>query len=168
MSVRIWIGEHIAHRHEQDQVIKVIELLRGKYEKSKRWCHILCSFEMEVKNVKCEVDMAVIRPGVIFLIELKSVGGSVTGNDNDEWWYHNKKGERAIVKGGNRCKNPFKQIKTNRWVLGSILSASQRIFPDVVDEQDRRLECAKLINGVVVLAPDLPEGESDNIDIDRV
>lgn len=166
MSVRIWIGEHIAHRHEQDQVVKVIELLKERYEKSKCWCHVLCSFKMKVK-IPREVDMAVIKPGVIFLIELKSVGGSVTGNENNEWWYRDENGQKKIVEGGSHyCKNPFRQVEVNRNVLSVILSDSQRIFPGVIDKYTRDCKCRNLINGVVALAPDLPAGESDNIDID--
>lgn len=73
-----------------------------------------------------EIDLLVVTPNGLFLIELKKVNGPITGAVNGEWRVLTGIGEYTLH--GGRGENPFQQMRTQYRVLSEFLERRKRDF----------------------------------------
>lgn len=81
-----------------------------------------CNFEFSVDGREAECDILVVNTNGIFIFEVKSFSGSLSGCETDDTWEKVKESD-----GGNlyskEIKNPIKQVRRQRWLLKKLLGS---------------------------------------------
>lgn len=62
-----------------------------------------------------ELDALLIKRDSIMVLEFKNYGGQLSATEFGDWHIINEDGEDIVVKGGFGGKNPYNQVKCNRW-----------------------------------------------------
>lgn len=101
---------------------EAIAKLRKELDAAGVDAHLFANFEVGGH----EIDLLVVTPNGLFLVELKKVNGPVTGAVNGEWRVLNGIGEYTLH--GGRGENPFQQMRTQYRVLGEFLERRKRDF----------------------------------------
>jgi|GEM_PF-3441165 len=117
MTIQLWTGREPAG-YEADALRKLV----AELGKAKVTAHIFANFQVGGH----EIDALVVKPDGMFLVELKKVGGPVTGAVNGEWKVLNG-GSEYLLAGG--CgENPYQQMRTQYRVLTEWLEAHKLNF----------------------------------------
>ena len=81
-----------------------------------------CNFEFSVDGREAECDILVVNTNGIFIFEVKSFSGSLSGCETDDTWEKVKESD-----GGNlyskEIKNPIKQVRRQIWLLKELLGS---------------------------------------------
>lgn len=82
--------------------------------------YLMHNVNLKKDGRKAELDILILSPYGIYIIEVKNHNGSIEGNKNESLWVQNKVG-----KGGtpykNSMKNPLKQLGFQKYFLSDIL-----------------------------------------------
>lgn len=82
--------------------------------------YILNDVTVTVDGNKSQLDIVVVAPNGIFVIETKNHNGDITGNIEDHKWVQNKIGRRGTPY-SNSIYSPVKQVETHVWRLSQFL-----------------------------------------------
>lgn len=162
MAVKVWIGENLDRRHEQEQVKEFLLLMHAFYDSQPGTVHVLCNFICG----GCQIDAAVVKPDAFIPIEFKTAGGPVSGSENGRWRLQDPDTYREIpLGGGSHASNPYNQVANARTAIAQKLESHENDFfrPH---ESERVSDWRHFVHGLVVLAPNLSEGVVDEIDVD--
>ncbi|WP_246938522.1 nuclease-related domain-containing protein [Bacillus pinisoli] len=80
----------------------------------------ISSVRVSYDGKDAELDLVVVGPNGVFIVETKNHNGEIAGNVDSSTWTQHKVGR----KGGeytNTMKNPLKQVKRQVWILSNYL-----------------------------------------------
>jgi Nuclease-related domain len=151
VAVQVWIGEKPEHPQERRAIVALasaLERLEGLYL-------ILANFSVGGRNI----DLVVLKPDGIFIIELKYCDGKIYGDVNGPWFVEGSNGERKRLNPGR--KNPYNQVISYYYSLVNFLNDNRPRFlsPQKAADLDFRT-CRRL----VVIAPVIQEGSQVETD----
>lgn len=106
MSVSVFFGRWPDDTASQELVVELYQMLESQPEHYM----VLLNFHAGGSN---EIDLVVMKPGGIFVIEHKHYRNKVSGGQEGVWKSVNSTGDEIIVKPGK--PNPYKQVKFNYW-----------------------------------------------------
>lgn len=159
MAVEVWMGEEYEFGHEAKAFMSFVENMVSAHADDRNLYLILANFIVD----SCQIDLAVLKRNRIFVIELKEVGGAVSGGENGPWKVVS--GGKTIheVRGGSHG-NPYLQVRDYRYSLANFLKRNQSRF--CKNRSDPRVDWAKAIGAIVAFSPTLsPESQ---IDVPRI
>lgn len=151
MAVQVWIGEKPEHANERRAIMALasgLDRLDGLYL-------ILANFSVGGRNI----DLVVIKPDGVFIIELKHCDGKVFGDVNGPWFVEGSNGERKRLNPGR--KNPYNQVISYYYNLVNFLNERRA---DVLSPQKARTVDFRTCRRVVVIAPTVQEGSKIETD----
>src|SRR5690606_36448373 len=117
MTTHVWIGREPAG-YEAD----ALRRLRNALDAANVDTHLFASFQVGGH----EIDLLVVKPDGIFLVELKRAGGPVVGAVNGGWKVLNGGSESPLP--GGRGENPYQQMLTQYRLLTEWLEAHKGDF----------------------------------------
>jgi hypothetical protein len=151
VAVQVWIGEKPEHPQERRAIIALassLERLDGLYL-------ILANFSVGGRNI----DLVVIKPDGIFIIELKYCDGKVFGDVNGPWFVEGSNGERKRLNPGR--KNPYNQVISYYYSLINFLNEAR---PKFLSPQKAATVDFRTCRRLVVIAPTIQEGSQVETD----
>ena len=81
---------------------------------------LLTNVSVEFENKPTELDLVILNPNGLFIVEVKNYNGRLIGDVDDYEWRKLK-----MTPGGavyeKPAKNPIKQVKRQRWILANYL-----------------------------------------------
>ncbi|GAB4336174.1 MAG: hypothetical protein OHK0038_14360 [Flammeovirgaceae bacterium] len=98
---------------EREIFDKVVEELHKEFDTKQELGVLIGNFSCEGKDI----DAVFIKPDAIIVIDFKNYGGNLIFSENGDWLISN-----TIVKGGAGGKNPYRQIKDNKFALLNTLN----------------------------------------------
>lgn len=162
MALKVWIGENLDRRHEQEQMKEFLSLMHSVYDNQPGQCHVLCNFICGGS----QIDAAVVKQDAFIVVEFKSANGIVSGAENGKWSFEDFDTCRRVeMKGGSHATNPFSQVTNARTAVASKLETSESVFFHK-NECDRIADWRHFVHGLVLLEPDLEDGATDEISVD--
>ena len=162
MALKVWIGENLERRHEQEQMKEFLSLMHAYYDNLPATVHILCNFICGGS----QIDAAVVKTDAFIPIEFKTAGGPVYGSENGKWKFEDPDTCREIqLGGGSHASNPYNQVANARTAIAQKMEVNENVFFRR-HECDRVADWRHFVHGLVVLAPNLDEGFEDEIDVD--
>jgi hypothetical protein len=151
VAVQVWIGEKPEHPQERRAIIALassLERLDGLYL-------ILANFSVGGRNI----DLVVIKPDGIFIIELKYCDGKVFGDVNGPWFVEGSNGERKRLNPGR--KNPYNQVISYYYSLINFLNEAR---PKFLSPQKAATVDFRTCRRLVVIAPTIQDGSQVETD----
>lgn len=151
MAVQVFIGEKPEHPQERRAIVALangLERLEGLYV-------IMSNFSVGGRNI----DLVVMKPDGIFIIELKYCDGKVFGDVNGPWFVEGSNGERKRLNAGR--KNPYNQVISYYYSLINFLNDQRESF---VSSQKARSIDFRTCRRLVVIAPAIQEGSQVETD----
>lgn len=151
MAVQVWIGEKPEHPQERRAIVtlaKGLERLDGLYL-------ILANFSVGGRTI----DLVIIKPDGIFIIELKYCDGKVFGDVNGPWVVEGSNGERKRLNPGR--KNPYNQVISYYYSLVNYLNDNRVRF---LSAQKATSVDFRTCRRLVVIAPVIQEGSKIDTD----
>jgi hypothetical protein len=145
VAVQVFIGEKPEHPQERRAIVALangLERLEGLYV-------IMSNFSVGGRNI----DLVVMKPDGIFIIELKYCDGKVFGDVNGPWFVEGSNGERKRLNAGR--KNPYNQVISYYYSLINFLNDQRESF---VSSQKARAIDFRTCRRLVVIAPAIQEG----------
>ena len=104
MALKVWIGENLDRRHEQEQMKEFLSLMHSVYDNQPGQCHVLCNFICGGS----QIDAAVVKRDAFIVVEFKTANGIVSGAENGKWSFEDFDTCRRVeMKGGSHATNPF-------------------------------------------------------------
>lgn len=88
--------------------------------------HVFNDVLLEIGNTSCQIDHVVISKCGIFVIETKNYGGTVYGNEYDNYW------KQYLGDTRNKFYSPLKQNRRHIQVLEQCIGCSQDSFVPMV------------------------------------
>ena len=162
MALKVWIGENLDRRHEQEQMKEFLTLMHAFYDNQPTTVHVLCNFICGGS----QIDAAVVKTDAFIPIEFKTAGGPVSGSENGKWRFEDPDTGRDIhLGGGSHASNPYNQVGNARTAIAQKLEQSENVFFRS-HECERIADWRHFVHGLVVLAPNLEAGVVDDIDVD--
>ena len=162
MALKVWIGENLDRRHEQEQMKEFLSLMHAYYDNQPATVHVLCNFICGGS----QIDAAVVKTDAFIPIEFKTAGGPVYGSENGKWKFEDPDTCREIqLGGGSHASNPYNQVANARTAVAQKLEVNENVFFRR-HECDRVADWRHFVHGLVVLAPNLDQGLEDEIDVD--
>jgi len=161
-TTKVWVG-----REPDGYEAKVLCMVHAALEESGVPCHMMANFLVGGH----ELDLLVVKPDGIFLIESKMVWGTVKGAINGDWQVANQAGVRQLKGGGN--ENPYQQMLTQFRVLTEWLEAHKQEFLTNYaakvthfrrNKQNPSLPAPAKIRSLLTFYPDLPAGSKLALD----
>lgn len=119
MSFKAFRGQAFNHSHENQVFNSMFDMLRAEWEHRDEDLYLFGNFFIAGK----EFDALVIKNNAIIVIDFKNFGGEVTFSENGPWYCDN-----IVVKGGN-SRNPFLQIRNNKFALLDYIKKGHVDFP---------------------------------------
>lgn len=113
MGLKIFKIEEFDYTHERQQFRNLCDVLTEKFKDTDD--HNLLFANINFNGTP--LDALLIKKDAIVVIEMKHYGGSVKAAENGDWHL----GDGTIVKGGGSGKNPFQQVKGNKWAVANTL-----------------------------------------------
>lgn len=162
MTVHVWVG-----RQPQGYEAEVLRTLARVLTQAEFVCHLMANFVVNGH----ELDLLVLKPDAIFLVELKQTWGAVRGDINGVWTV-SKGSDRRPLHGGS-IENPYQQMLTQYRVLTEWLEKNKREFLSHhaawmtcfrPDRRQRRTQAPVKIRSLLVFYPDLLPGSELSLD----
>lgn len=116
---------------------------------------ILANFSVGGRSI----DLVIIKPDAVFIIELKHCDGKVFGEVNGPWFVESSNGERKRLNPGR--KNPYNQVISYFYSLTNFLNDHRRDFLSAHKAESVDFRTCKR---VVVIAPTIQEGSKIDLD----
>lgn len=151
VAVQVFIGEKPEHPQERRAIVALangLERLEGLYV-------IMSNFSVGGRNI----DLVVMKPDGIFIIELKYCDGKIFGDVNGPWFVEGSNGERKRLNAGR--KNPYNQVISYYYSLINFLNDQREGF---VSSQKARAIDFRTCRRLVVIAPMIQEGSQVETD----
>ena len=148
MSVELWLGQEFATTHEMKALSQFLERIVTLYEGDDDLFLVLTNFLCQGE----QLDLAVVKRNGIMVVELKEVGGPVTGRENGPWTGKNPDGSRWQINDGRR-RNPFEQVRDYRNALMGQLRHDASQFLTGQKASQTRLDH---VAAIVALCPQKP------------
>ena len=151
VAVQVFIGEKPEHPQERRAIVALangLERLEGLYV-------IMSNFSVGGRNI----DLVVMKPDGIFIIELKYCDGKIFGDVNGPWFVEGSNGERKRLNAGR--KNPYNQVISYYYSLINFLNDQRESF---VSSQKAHTIDFRTCRRLVVIAPLIQEGSQVETD----
>ncbi|MDR0196877.1 MAG: NERD domain-containing protein [Oscillospiraceae bacterium] len=100
----------------EKRLVKIAKKLSGEYA-------IFTNLPVRYKKNRSEIDMLLVGPSGLLIVEVKNHSGVISGSSGADTWIQRKyyrKGKVTEIK----MDNPFRQIKRQREILKSILRSN--------------------------------------------
>lgn len=81
---------------------------------------LLTNVCVEFEEKRTELDLVIVNPNGLFIVEVKNYKGQLIGSADDYEWRKLKMTPGGVVYEKN-AKNPIKQVKRQRWILANFL-----------------------------------------------
>jgi hypothetical protein len=107
MGFKAFRGTSFSHSHENQVFNALYDLLSAEWEERDEQLYLFGNFFVSGK----EFDALIVKNNAIVVIDFKDFGGEVTFSENGPWYC-----DDIVVKGGN-SRNPFLQIRSNKFAL---------------------------------------------------
>jgi hypothetical protein len=162
MSVNVWVG-----REPQGYEAQVLRQVIASALAAERDCHLFANFIVGGR----EIDLLVVKPNALFLVELKQVGGAVTGAINGQWTVGGDR-NKALLPGGSH-ENPYQQLLAQYRVLTEWLEEHKALFLNEYAarvtlfrpaKRGDRLHPPVKIRSLLAFYPTLPRGSELRLD----
>lgn len=162
MKTSVWVG-HEPNGYEA----KVLREIRDAFEAAGVTCHLMANFMVGGH----EIDLLVVKPNAIFLVELKMVWGAVKGAINGDWTVEKARGKGQLKGGCNG--NPYQQMLTQYRVLTEWLEAHKHDFLNDYDakithfrpvKRTHQAQAPVKLRSLLVFYPALPKGSELQLD----
>lgn len=112
MSFHRWSGLESEFAHENEQIIELSKILKEWLERAEEEVHLLTNFYVNAE----EVDALVLLPkSDLIVIDLKSGSGTITGQENGDWYCTPDDGNEFKINKGRR--NPLNQASRKRYAI---------------------------------------------------
>jgi len=159
MSIQIWMAEQYDNTHENRMAAEAIEALQKALPDTDEKIHVVCNFSVPgfSSRYRSSIDMAIIKPGGMIIVELKDYKGPVDYGDEGEWYCELISGGIKEIKGGNNGRNPFRQVADYRLQCRRLIEKQQLSFL-VPEQTGKRQFNARNWVSALVLFPNIPEG----------
>lgn len=154
MSVEVWYFEHSTTGHESAGLLQLARRLDALSEHFVMILHPVLGGH--------ELDALIFKQDMVFVVELKTARGSVTGDLYDPWMVTKEDGTTYQLNAG-REDNPFWQVQKCYFAARDFLEQNKSA---VMTESEAAINDFKKIKNVLIFAPDYDETASD-IDLGR-
>ena len=156
MAIKIWIGSEYGNTHENVMAGDAIAELTRAYEALDEECHVLVNFKIPgdpprnpgERRYLSEIDLAVLRPKNLAIVDLKNYKGAIEYGDACEWICHAPDGDVSIH-GGREGRTPHGQLCDYRRQMIALLSTnlSQYLNPR---RHPRPFDVRRFVSGMVL------------------
>lgn len=151
MAVQVWVGEKPEHPNER----RAIVALANGLERLESLYLLLANFNVGGRTI----DLVVIKPDGIFIIELKHCDGKVFGAVNGPWYVESAGGSRKRLNPGR--KNPYNQVISYYYSLTNYLNEQRSAF---LSEHKAHTMSFRSCRRLVVIAPRVEAGSELDLD----
>lgn len=151
MAVQVWIGEKPDHPNER----RAIVTLANGLERMESLYLLLANFNVGGRTI----DLVVIKPDGIFIIELKHCDGKIFGDVNGPWYVESAGGSRKRLNPGR--KNPYNQVISYYYSLTNFLNDHRAEF---LSEHKANTMSFRSCRRLVVIAPRIEAGSELDLD----
>ncbi|MBR4170079.1 MAG: AAA family ATPase [Kiritimatiellae bacterium] len=135
MAIKIWIGSEYDNTHENRMVGEAIAELTKAYAPLDEECHVLVNFRIPgdpprrsgERPYTSEIDLAVLKPKNLILIDLKNYKGAIEYGDACEWICHTPDGDIPIH-GGREGRTPYRQLCDYRRQMIALLTSNLSFY----------------------------------------
>ena len=159
MSVKIWIGSEYDNSHENAMAGEAIAKLSEAYADLGEECNVLVNFRIPgdpprrpgEKPYTSEIDLAVLKPKNLIVIDLKNYKGAIEYGDVGQWICHAADGD-VQIHGGREGRTPYGQLCDYRRQMIALLASNQAQYLDLRGHV-RPFDFRRFVSGMV-LFPD--------------
>lgn len=145
--------------HENRMVSAAIEVLQNALADAEDTYHLVCCFTVPgySSRYRSNIDLAVIKPGGMMIVEMKDYTGPIDYGDEGEWYCELISGGIKEIKGGNNGRSPYRQVSDYRQQCRRLIERQQLSFLQPEDAGKRQFNARNWVSAMV-LFPDVPEG----------
>lgn len=159
MSVKIWIGSEYDNSHENAMAGEAIAKLSEVYAGLEEECNILVNYRIPgdppsrpgERPYTSEIDLAVLKPKNMIIVDLKNYTGSIEYGDGCQWICHAPGGD-VEIHGGREGRTPYGQLCDYRRQMISLLTLNQSQYLNLRGHP-RPFDFRRFVSGMV-LFPD--------------
>jgi len=159
MSIRVWMAGQYDNTHENRMVGEAIETLKTALADTEIIYHIVCCFSVPgfSSRYRSSIDLAVIKPGGMIIVEMKDYTGPIDYGDKGEWYCELLSGGIKTIRGGNNDRSPFRQVSDYRQQCRRLIE-KQQLSILLPEESGKRQFNARNWVSTFVLFPNVPDG----------
>jgi len=114
MKIELWQSQEFEHAHEARALQALLTNLRE--QDWDEFCLVCANFFCAGE----QIDLMVIKPRAVVVVELKDASGQVEGGENGDWVLMDSTGRRVAINPGRR--NPYQQARAMRYAVAQFLS----------------------------------------------
>ncbi len=104
-----YLTQDYLYTSENEAYTKIRKILENRYSSDEeKHCLLLGNFSC----MGSEIDAVVVKNDAIIVVEFKNYGGKINFSETGNWV-----NEGIVVKGGAGNRNPYQQVKTNKFAL---------------------------------------------------
>lgn len=118
MPVKAFLNSRFTTTHENQIFDELINRLNQRYDDLDELVILIGNFYCDGN----EIDAMIVKHDSVSVIDFKNYGGKIEFSENDKW-----KADGTEIKGGNK-RNPYIQIRTNKFTLLDYLKNANGIF----------------------------------------
>lgn len=151
MAVQVWIGEKPDNPNERKAIIALangLDRLEGLYV-------MVANFSVGGRTI----DLVILKPDAIFILELKHCDGKVFGSVNGPWKVVSKNGSTKQLNPGR--KNPYNQVVSYFYSFTNFLNDHKTEIVSAQKATDVDFRAAKR---VIVIVPTIEAGSQIDLD----
>ncbi len=151
MAVQVWIGEKPDNPNERKAIIALangLDRLEGLYV-------MVANFSVGGRTI----DLVILKPDAIFILELKHCDGKVFGSVNGPWKVVSKSGSTKQLNPGR--KNPYNQVVSYFYSFTNFLNDHKTEIVSAQKANDVDFRAAKR---VIVIVPTIEAGSQIDLD----
>jgi hypothetical protein len=151
VAVQVWIGEKPDNPNERKAIIALangLDRLEGLYV-------MVANFSVGGRTI----DLVILKPDAIFILELKHCDGKVYGSVNGPWKVVSKNGSVKQLNPGR--KNPYNQVVSYFYSFTNFLNDHKHEIVGTQKASDVDFRTAKR---VIVIVPTVEDGSEIELD----
>ncbi|MFC1528182.1 NERD domain-containing protein [Candidatus Neomarinimicrobiota bacterium] len=123
MSFYRWTGLDSEFPHEIEQLKNISKIVQDWSHKTNTNVHLLSNFFVNGE----EIDVAIILPNKVLIVDLKSGSGVIKGDENGPWICIPRTNLKYIINKGSK-KNPLNQARDKRFAMMQYLDERKGII----------------------------------------
>ncbi|MGB5931490.1 MAG: exonuclease domain-containing protein, partial [Anaerolineae bacterium] len=120
MKLELWQSQEFERAHEARALQSLLANLRE--QDWDEFCLVCANFFCAGE----QIDLMVIKPRAIVVVEFKDASGRVEGGENGDWLLIDSTGTRLTINPGRR--NPYQQARAMRYAVAQFLSEHATAF----------------------------------------
>jgi len=120
MKIESWQSQEFEYAHEARALQTLLTNLRE--QDWDEFCLVCVNFFCAGE----QIDLMIIKPHAVVVVELKDVSGRVEGGENGDWLLIDSTGTRLTINPGRR--NPYQQARAMRYAVAQFLSEHASAF----------------------------------------